>query len=66
MWVFYKSKPRSQLIGYADVAYLSYPHKVWSQIGYLFTYGGTAISRPIKQTKVFFFFQIMRKQFATH
>ena len=40
-----------QLIGYADAGYLSDPHKDLSQTGYLFTYGGTAISwRSTKQT----------------
>lgn len=37
--------------GYADVGYLSDPHKARSQTSYLFTYGGTAISwRSMKQT----------------
>ena len=41
----------SQLIEYANAGYLSDPHKGRSQTGYLFTYGGTAISwRSVKQT----------------
>ncbi|CAM9000605.1 unnamed protein product [Rhodiola kirilowii] len=43
----------SELIGYADAGYLSDPHKAISQTGYLFMYGGTAISwRSTKQTLV--------------
>ena len=42
-----------QLLGYADAGYLSDPHKVRSQTGYIFTYGNTAISwRSVKQTMV--------------
>ena len=41
------------MIGYADANYLADPHKGRSQIGYLFTYGGTAISwRSVKQSLV--------------
>ena len=41
----------SQLIGYADVSYLSNLYKGRSQTSYLFTYRGTTISwRSIKQT----------------
>ena len=41
------------MIGYADAGYLSDPHKGRSQTGYLFTYGGTAISwRSVKQSLV--------------
>ena len=41
------------MIGYADAGYLSDPHKWRSQTGYLFTYGGTAISwRSVKQSLV--------------
>ena len=36
---------------YADASYLSNPHKVQSQIRYIFTYGNTAISwKLVKQT----------------
>lgn len=46
-------KSKSDIIGYADAGYLSDPHKGQSQTGYLFTYGGTAISwRSTKQTMV--------------
>ena len=42
-----------QLVGYVDEGYLSDPHKTRSQIGYIFTYGNTAISwRSVKQTMV--------------
>ncbi|CAL8134535.1 unnamed protein product [Prunus armeniaca] len=41
------------IVGYADVGYLSDPHQRRSQIGYVFTCGGTAISwRSKKQTLV--------------
>ena len=44
MSLFYSNKSNFDLVGYADVGYLSDPHKARSQIGYLFTCGGTAIS----------------------
>ena len=48
MDLFYSN---SNLIGYADAGYLSDPHNGKSQIEYLFTCGGTAISwRSVKQT----------------
>ncbi|XP_073137047.1 secreted RxLR effector protein 161-like [Henckelia pumila] len=51
--LFYSNAINLQLIGYTDVGYLFDPHKGKSQIGYLFTYGGTAISwRSTKQTMV--------------
>ena len=51
MGLFYPNKSNPQLDGYADVGYLSDPHKGRSQIGYLFTYGNTAILwRSVKQT----------------
>ena len=51
MGLFYPYGSKSQLVGYADAGYLSDPHKGRSQTGYLFTYGGTAISwRSTKQT----------------
>ena len=41
------------MIGFADAGYLSDPHKARSQTGYVFTRGGTAISRRSqKQTLV--------------
>ena len=42
--LLYSNASKSELIGYTDVGYLSDPHKVRSQTGYLFTYGGTTIS----------------------
>ncbi|CAM8888021.1 unnamed protein product [Rhodiola kirilowii] len=56
MGLFFKGKngvQNGELVGYADAGYLSDPHKVISQTGYLFMYGGTAISwRSTKQTLV--------------
>lgn len=34
----------TELVGYSDAGYLSDPHKAISQTGYVFMYGGTAIS----------------------
>ena len=49
--LFYPNGSKPQLVGYADVGYLSDPHKGRSQTGYLFTYGNIAISwRSVKQT----------------
>ncbi|KAL0291394.1 UNVERIFIED_CONTAM: Retrovirus-related Pol polyprotein from transposon TNT 1-94 [Sesamum calycinum] len=43
----------NNLVGYSDAGYLSDPHKTISQFGYVFMYGGTAISwRSTKQTLV--------------
>ena len=51
MGLFYQKDTKSKLVGYADAEYLSDPHKARSQSGYVFTYGGTAISwRSTKQT----------------
>jgi hypothetical protein len=44
MGLFYRKNIKSKLVGYADAGYLSDPHKTLSQFGYVFTYGGTAIS----------------------
>ena len=53
MGLFYYKAMESHLLGYADVGYLSNPHKARSQIGYIFTYENTAISwRSVKQTMV--------------
>ncbi|XP_070020759.1 secreted RxLR effector protein 161-like [Nicotiana sylvestris] len=53
MRLFYSNEFKLEMIGYADAGYLSDPHKARSQTGYLFTYGGTAISwRSMKQTIV--------------
>jgi len=41
------------MIAYTDAGYLSDPHKIRSQTGYVFTYGGTTISwRSRKQTLI--------------
>ncbi|KAL0549877.1 hypothetical protein IC582_014367 [Cucumis melo] len=49
--LFYSNKSNFDSVSYADAGYLSDPHKGISQIGYLFTCGGTAISwRSVKQT----------------
>jgi hypothetical protein len=49
--LFYRTQRDATLVGYADAGYLSDPHKAKSQNGYVFTYGGTAISwRSNKQT----------------
>ena len=51
MGLFYHKNIKYKLVGYADAGYLSDPHKARSQSGYVFTYGGTAISwRSTKQT----------------
>jgi hypothetical protein len=51
MRLFYPNKSNPQLVGYADVGYLSDPHKGRSQTGYFFTCGNTTISwRSVKQT----------------
>ncbi|XP_070028918.1 secreted RxLR effector protein 161-like [Nicotiana sylvestris] len=42
--LFYANKYSADLVGYADAGYLSDSHKPRSQIGYVFTYGGTVIS----------------------
>ncbi|KAL0303291.1 UNVERIFIED_CONTAM: Retrovirus-related Pol polyprotein from transposon TNT 1-94 [Sesamum radiatum] len=48
-----KDAKTSNLVGYSDAGYLSDPHKAISQSGYVFMYGGTAISwRSTKQTLV--------------
>ncbi|XP_070677014.1 secreted RxLR effector protein 161-like [Malus domestica] len=47
------SRVDSRFVGYADIRYLFDPHKTRSQIGYVFTVGGTAISwRSTKETLV--------------
>ncbi|KAF3674022.1 Ras-related protein RABF2b [Capsicum annuum] len=53
MGLFYSKDCSSDLVGYVDARYLSEPHKAWSQIGYVFICGGTAISwRSTKQSIV--------------
>ena len=44
MSLFYSKDCSPDIIGHADVGYLSDPHKAQSQIGYVFICGGTAIS----------------------
>ena len=44
MILFYSNKSNLTYLVFADFGYLSDPHKTKSQTGYLFTYGGTAIS----------------------
>lgn len=51
MCLFPPNLPKSDLIGCADIGYLSDPRNHWSQIRYLFTCGSKAISRRyVKQT----------------
>ena len=53
MGLFYSKESKQQLLGYADVGYLSDPHKVQSQTRYVFFCNGTAISwKSVKQTMV--------------
>ena len=53
MRLFYTNKDSADLVGHADISYLSDPHKARSQTGYLFRYGGTVISwRSTKQSIV--------------
>ncbi|KAL0355515.1 UNVERIFIED_CONTAM: Retrovirus-related Pol polyprotein from transposon TNT 1-94 [Sesamum radiatum] len=48
-----KDAKTSNLVGYSDAGYLSDPNKAISQSGYIFMYGGTAISwHSTKQTLV--------------
>jgi hypothetical protein len=44
MRLFYSRGSNSQLVGYTDAGFLSYPHKGRSQIGYIFTCENTTIS----------------------
>ena len=51
--LFFQKKEDLNIVGYTDAGYLSDPHKALSQTGYVFLYGGTAISwRSTKQTFV--------------
>ena len=53
MGLFYSMESKQQLLGYADVGYLSDPHKGRSQTGYVFNSNGITISwRFFKQTMV--------------
>ena len=42
--LFYSKGSKQEITGYTDASYLSDPIKTRSQIGYVFTRGGTAIS----------------------
>ena len=44
MSLYYSLSSKSRLVGYADAGFLSNPHNGRSQTGYVFLYGGTAIS----------------------
>jgi hypothetical protein len=51
--LFFKKNGDMTIIGYADAGYLSDPHKAISQTGYVFLFGGTAISwKSTKQSIV--------------
>ncbi|XP_073036590.1 secreted RxLR effector protein 161-like [Primulina eburnea] len=51
MRLFYSTKSKSSLVGYADAGYLFDPHKAKSQRGFVFTRGDTAISwKSVKQS----------------
>ena len=50
MELFYLYEFRSELIGYVNVGFLFNPHKIRSQIGYLFIYGGTTIAWHLTKT----------------
>ncbi|KAG8503149.1 hypothetical protein CXB51_000953 [Gossypium anomalum] len=51
MGLFFPNKSKTELIGFTDAGFMSDPHNGKSQTGYVFTYGGTAISwRSMKQT----------------
>ena len=41
--LYYSKELKLQLIEYANVGYISDPHKAQSQMGYVFTYGSTKI-----------------------
>ncbi|CAN4122529.1 unnamed protein product [Withania somnifera] len=53
MGLFYSNGYCANLVGHADAGYLSDPHKARSRTGYIFTFGGTAISwRSTKRSVV--------------
>ncbi|KAM3249554.1 secreted RxLR effector protein like [Capsicum annuum] len=52
MGLFYSKDCSSDLVGYADVGYLSDPHKTRSQTGYVLICGGTAISWRSKKQSI--------------
>jgi len=43
--LFYTNQNKEGLVGFADADYFSDPHNARSQTGYVFTHGGTTISR---------------------
>ncbi|CAN4111387.1 unnamed protein product [Withania somnifera] len=56
MGLFYSNGYCANLVGHADAGYLSDPHKARSRTGYVFTFGGTAISwRSTKRRRCYFF-----------
>ena len=44
MSLFYSNESKQQLLGYANLGYLSDPYKAIAQIGYVFNCNGTSIS----------------------
>jgi hypothetical protein len=42
--LFFPRNPDTNMIGYIDAGYLSYPHNGWSHTGFVFLHGETAIS----------------------
>ena len=53
MGLFYPEESKTKLIGYANAEYLSDPYKALSQPRYVYSCGGTIISRrSMKQTNV--------------
>ena len=53
MGLFYSKESKQQFLGYADVGYLSDPHKARSQTRYVFSCNGAVISwKYVKQTMV--------------
>ena len=44
MGLFYSNESNEQLLGYANVGYISNPHKARSQTRYVFNCNGTALS----------------------
>ena len=44
MGLYYSNVSKYKLVGYANVGFLSDPYDGKSQISYMFTYGGAAIS----------------------
>ena len=53
-WFPSRREPKSELVGYTNIGYLSDPQNGRSQMGYVFIYGGIAISwcSPSKQLRL--------------